>query len=110
MTEPEEHDEDLFADLYEGDDTPAKPVQPAAPAAQPLVEPAEPVPSAPPAVKHEEPPQPEEGTQNGQHDYYPKHEQSDVHMNGGWGDGNAHHAGGGSYDDNYGPIGIKEDG
>ncbi|KAI9805337.1 MAG: hypothetical protein M1833_005790 [Piccolia ochrophora] len=45
MTEPEDLEEDLFADLYDGDENAAKPLQP-----QTVVEPTPSVPSVPPGA------------------------------------------------------------
>ncbi|KAF2272198.1 RNA-binding domain-containing protein [Westerdykella ornata] len=116
MTDPEELDEDLFADLYEGDDTvPTKPSQPA-PTAQP--EPPA-VSSAPPADKPSlTTPTTGDGGENGRqyaqdgaalgestnaagtesHAAAPSHE------------GNNRPYTSVEQDDDYGPINVKEDG
>ncbi|KAF2195864.1 hypothetical protein K469DRAFT_682104 [Zopfia rhizophila CBS 207.26] len=114
MTDPEELDEDLFADLmdsYEGDDVSSKPAQPA------------------PAVRAEEPnPVKSEVVEESMHDTVsngaigadssapmrqgPGDDGGDMDMNGSAWNGNAtqgydHTA---IDDDNYGPINVKEDG
>ncbi|KAK8183694.1 uncharacterized protein BKA78DRAFT_299712 [Phyllosticta capitalensis] len=56
MAEPDELDEDLFADLYDNEDVQAKSTQPAAPAAQsePVQEPSQPAQPPTPAVNQEQ--------------------------------------------------------
>ncbi|KAF2835112.1 RNA-binding domain-containing protein [Patellaria atrata CBS 101060] len=107
MTEPEELDEDLFADLYENDDNPPKPSQPPA-APNPV--PTELTPSVSDtasAVKHEA----FDSSAPIQSDI--KEDVSDMRMQDeGIGEGNY----GNGYvsqpvgEEDYGPIGIKEDG
>ncbi|OCK76408.1 hypothetical protein K432DRAFT_306425 [Lepidopterella palustris CBS 459.81] len=112
MGEPEELDEDLFADLYEGDEVPSKPLQP------------------PTTVKHEEissdainsevpepvlemSTEPSHNHSNGTNGAVVKGDDGDVKMKGnGWDSAPNQHYDGGPVenDDNYGPIGIKEDG
>lgn len=97
---------------YEGDEAPSAPSQPAAPAFQPKIETS----AVPP--QQEQPDTKKEETQhdwnNGQSHHYEdqtaNHEDNDVNMNGhaqGDGYGNGQPA---ALDDNYGPVGIKEDG
>ncbi|KAF2083744.1 hypothetical protein K490DRAFT_60202 [Saccharata proteae CBS 121410] len=108
MAEPEALDEDLFADLYDGDEAPAKSAQPAA---QPVKseQTSSDAPAAPSAPVKTEPMSDAANGSNGNQD-------GDVQMNGNWKNedhsndyGNAA-AATPNNDDNYGPIGIKEDG
>ncbi|TKA65982.1 hypothetical protein B0A49_07160 [Cryomyces minteri] len=112
MTEPEELDEDFFADLYEGDDNTAKSAESAPEPIKTEQEAPKPVPSQVPSangattdVKAEEP--------TAMQDV--KHENNDQAWNNG-ASGNS----GPAYDntqvhsyvddDDYRPVGIKEDG
>ncbi|KAK0660276.1 putative RNA-binding protein [Lasiodiplodia hormozganensis] len=100
MAEPEELDEDLFADLYENDEAPSKPAQPAAPAAQAVPSAPEPAPAAAPSVVEHQVSS-HNGGVAGAGD-------GDVNMNGG--DNHAgHHEQSGGHEQPSG-IGIKEDG
>ncbi|KAF2495030.1 hypothetical protein BU16DRAFT_378457 [Lophium mytilinum] len=103
MAEPEELEDDLFADLYEGDDVPTQPTEASRAAPEytaPKEEEFEPV---------EEPMQDMSHT-NGMNGTLMKVEDNDERMQGGW-DANQHYDGGPvENDDNYGPVGIKEDG
>ncbi|KAF2147567.1 uncharacterized protein K452DRAFT_282572 [Aplosporella prunicola CBS 121167] len=111
MADHDELDEDLFADLYENDDSsnPKPAAQAAAPAAPAQPEPTaatEPV-SAPAPVARDEQHQP--AAQNGGAHSAPHN--GDVHMSGNVQNEAGHaHAAPETNDDNYGPIGIKEDG
>ncbi|KAF2011929.1 hypothetical protein BU24DRAFT_412477 [Aaosphaeria arxii CBS 175.79] len=119
MTEPEELDEDLFADLYEGDDTPAKPAQPAQPA--PAAKPQEPEPVQPEPVNAptQQPVAQEVNVADSRGWEQPNAagNHGDANMgNGAWngnGAGNGNQSfdqAAGDQDDNYGPINVKEDG
>ncbi|KAH7118736.1 RNA-binding protein [Dendryphion nanum] len=117
MADPEELDEDLFADLYEGDDTPAKPTQPALPATK--IEEAVParVPSQLPAHIPSLSEQAPEVAHGGEYAATgtPQTGAGDMVMDGsGWnsnGNGDqSYDQGAGENEDNYGPINVKEDG
>ncbi|KAF2711287.1 hypothetical protein K504DRAFT_453143 [Pleomassaria siparia CBS 279.74] len=100
------YDEDLFADLYDGDDVPA-PAAPAAKAPEPELAKQEPASeSAAPA-----------SYSGGDNDVQVKQEQDyeggDMDVNAGaWNgnNGNQSYDNGNNDDDNYGPINVKEDG
>jgi hypothetical protein len=140
MAEPEELEDDLFADLYvlslsqatsrnrretlsaraicfsqqanvgltsyEGDDVPSKPTQPSIAALEPVA-----------SHAYDQPevgePMPDMQQSNGMNGSQIKNEENeDNRMQGGWeAAGNQHYDGGPvENDDNYGPVGIKEDG
>ncbi|KAF2478220.1 uncharacterized protein BDR25DRAFT_309018 [Lindgomyces ingoldianus] len=109
MTDPEELDEDLFADLYEGDEAPSKPTQSAPVAKSELPEPAK-------AAEEPAPSTASNGVGGGDNSAMKQEaasEGGDYDMNGGGWNANASQ----SYDhapadddDNYGPINVKEDG
>jgi len=103
MADPEELEDDLFADLYEGDDVPSKPAAPSS---------APPEPAVSDIYQHHEPVEETISESNGMNGNQIKHEEMDDRMQGGWdGAGNQHYDGGPvENDDNYGPVGIKEDG
>lgn len=112
MTEPEDLDEDLFADLYEGDDVPSKPTQPPT-AIRPEPIPLDPLKSEAPESIPEASLESAQNRSNGMSGTAAKSEDDDVKMNGASWEGSAgqHYDGGPvENDDNYGPIGIKEDG
>jgi len=109
MTEPEELDEDLFADLYEGDDVPTQSTQePAVSATNQDPTPAQSYSAPPPDLGQ---PKTEDVVLNGTVASHVNTDRSDVdmNMNGISTGANQHATGYAEHDENYGPI-IKEDG
>ncbi|KAL1646319.1 hypothetical protein SLS58_003276 [Diplodia intermedia] len=102
MAEPEELDEDLFADLYENDEAPSKPAHSSAPAAQPVPSAPEPAQVPIPTIEHHQGFH-QNGGAGGAGD-------GDVNMNGGDHQAGHHdHSSGHGHEQPSG-IGIKEDG
>ncbi|OCL15111.1 hypothetical protein AOQ84DRAFT_358313 [Glonium stellatum] len=113
MTEPEDLDEDLFADLYEGDEVSSKPAPQSTTTIKPEPIPSDPVKQEAPEPISEAPLDLTQNRSNGMNGATTKNEDNDVKMNGASWEGSAgqHYDGGPvENDDNYGPIGIKEDG
>ncbi|KAF2202220.1 hypothetical protein GQ43DRAFT_430962 [Delitschia confertaspora ATCC 74209] len=112
MAEQQDFDEDLFADLYEGDD--AIPANPTAPASKP----AEPAPAKQEAHESAPAPVPEPAANTGDSQYGKQEEFShggdaDMHgSNQNWNqnDNQTYDSGEVEREDNYGPINVKEDG
>lgn len=108
MADIDDHDEDLFADLYDGDDTPAKPTQ----------APAQVQPDIASSSANDAPAQSadygENGGDEGSYQQAQAHAGGDVDMHA---SASNYNNGNQSYehetteqDANYGPINVKEDG
>ncbi|KAK7552318.1 RNA-binding protein [Phyllosticta paracitricarpa] len=108
MADPEELDEDLFADLYDNDDVQAKPAQPSAPAAQP--DPAPEIISvaqvSTPAVLREQ----QDADHNGSGGFQGAEDADDLQMENDDSAGFQHGNGESNGNEYSKPIGIKEDG
>ena len=104
---------DSFFHSYEGDDVPSKPAQPPTTTIKPEPIPLDPVKSEAPESIPETSLEYAQNRSNGMTGMAAKSEDNDVKMNGASWEGSAgqHYDGGPvENDDNYGPIGIKEDG